>query len=141
MTRALLSAGVASVVVLAAALMLDAGCRTPSRPASRTETIWRPLGTWSGRGNVQTESFPGESGAMRITWRTSNGSADAPFTLTMHSAISGRPLQVMVEQLGAGAGTAYLSEDPRVFFAVVDSAEIDWTFTVEEPIDVILTPR
>lgn len=77
---------------------------------------------------------------MRITWRTGNGPPAAPFTLTMHSAISGRPLQVMVEQHGPGEGVAYLTEDPRVFFVVVESADIDWTFAVEEPIDVILTP-
>ena len=79
---------------------------------------------------------------MRIHWATKNASDPAAsFTLTMHSAISGRPLQVMVEQKGNGDGTAYLSEDPRVFFAVVDAANLEWTFTIEEPVDVILTPR
>jgi hypothetical protein len=134
----------AAVVALtiAASSVLAASCWTKAPPASRTETIWRPLGSWSGRGNLQTESFPGESGAMRIHWTTRNAADPAaPFTLTMHSAISGRPLQVMVEQKGNGDGTAYLSEDPRVFFAVVDAANLEWTFTIEEPVDVILTPR
>jgi hypothetical protein len=133
----------AAVVALTiAASCVLAGCTAKSQPVSRTETIWRPLGSWSGKTNLQTESFPGESGAMRIRWETKNASEPAaPFTLTMHSAISGRPLEVMVEQKGNGEGTAYLSEDPRVFFAVVDAANLDWTFTIEEPVDVILTPR
>ena len=63
------------------------------------------------------------------------------FQLTIHSAISGRPMQVVVDQAGDGEGTAYFSDDPRVFFAVVDSKNIDWTFTIEEPVDVIITPK
>ena len=36
---------------------------------------------------------------------------------------------------------ASMMGDPRVFFAVVDSKNIDWTFTIEEPVDVIITPK
>ena len=38
----------------------------------------------------------------------------------------------MVEQSGAGQGEAFMAEDPRIFFAVVDSADIDWTLAVDE---------
>ena len=85
----------------------------------------------------QLTQYTDDKGEAKAT----KDSADANFLLTIHSAISGRPLEVMVEQKGNGEGTAYLSEDPRVFFAVVDAANIDWTFTIEEPVDVILTPR
>lgn len=130
------------MLAIAASCVWAAGCQSKSKPVSRKETIWRPLGTWSGHGNLQSESFPGDSGAMRIRWATKNApDPAAPFTLTIHSAISGRPLMVMVEHKGNGEGTAYLSEDPRVFFAVVEAADLDWTFTIEEPVDVILTPK
>ena len=78
---------------------------------------------------------------MRITWNTTHAAADGQFQLTIHSAISGRPMQVVVDHDGNGAGTAYFSDDPRIFFAVVDSKNLDWTFTIEEPVDVIVTPK
>jgi hypothetical protein len=135
-------AGIAIVAVaIAASSVWLAGCRTETRAASRKETFWRPVGTWSGSGRRQTESWPGDTGAMRIRWTTTKAKADGTFQLTIHSAISGRPMQVVVEHEGDGEGTEYFSDDPRVFFAVVDAKNLDWTFTIEEPVDVILTPR
>jgi hypothetical protein len=78
---------------------------------------------------------------MRIRWNTSHAKAGGVFQLTIHSAISGRPMQLLVDHAGDGEGTEYFSDDPRVFFAVVDSNNLDWTFTIEEPVDVILTPK
>lgn len=50
-------------------------------------------------------------------------------------------MQTIVDEKGNGEGTAYFSDDPRVFFAVVDAKHLDWTFTIEEPVDVIITPK
>lgn len=71
-----------------------------------------------------------------MRWKTTDGSDRSPgnFQVTIHSAISGRPLAVAIDHEGAGSDTAYVTEDPRVFFAVVDSAGLDWTFTVEEAV-------
>ena len=52
--------------------------------------------------------------------------------LTLHSAISGRPLAPIAEHQGEGEDTVYLSEDPRDFFVVVESAGLDWSLRVEE---------
>lgn len=95
---------------------------------------------------MQTESFTGETGSFRIKWdaragqgpvkKPPAGTAPVPgtFKLTIHSSISGRPLQVAVEQSGPGADTAYVNEDPRVFFAVVDASNIEWSFSVDEAV-------
>ena len=131
----------AAAVLMAAAVVCGSWACRKAPPASRKETIWRPLGSWSGRGNLQSESFPGESGGLRVRWKTTHAEPASRFQVTVHSAISGRPLQVAVTQEGDGEGTAYVVEDPRVFFTVVESAGLDWQFTVEEPVDVILTPR
>jgi hypothetical protein len=108
--------------------------------------IWEHLGSWSGHGSTQTESFTGETGSFRIKWvtravrapETKAPAGKAPvqglFKLTIHSSISGRPLQVAVEQQGPGGDTAYVNEDPRVFFAVVDASNIEWSFSVEEAV-------
>jgi len=56
------------------------------------------------------------------------------FRLNAHSAISGRMIQQVVEQAGAGTGVGYIQSEPRVFYVVVDSNQLSWTFTVEEAI-------
>ncbi len=124
-----------------AALSAVLGCTQKPAATSRKETIWQKVNSWSGRDPVQTESWPSDSGAMRIRWQTSHAGAGGSFQLTIHSAISGRPMQTVVDESGDGEGTAYFSDDPRVFFAVVDSKNLDWTFTIDEPVDVIITPK
>jgi hypothetical protein len=108
----------------------------PSPPRERT-LVWRPLGSWSGHGSRQTESFTSDTGALRVRWETSAATASeptTPFRLTAHSAISGRPLQQVVESTGAGSGIGYVQQDPHVFYMVVDAKDLNWKFTVEEAV-------
>lgn len=71
------------------------------------------------------------TGALRVKWEA-KGPADGTFQLTIHSSISGRPLQLAVDQKGPGADTAYVNEDPRVFFAVIEANNMEWSFSVDE---------
>ncbi len=129
-------------IPLLAALAVD-GCTgravEPPQPAARTVAYHR-LGSWSGRGNVQTESFTSETGALRVRWETTPqpgdaaSAADGAFRITAHSAISGRPLQEVVDHAGVGNGVGYVQQDPHVFYVVVDSSHVNWTFTVEEAV-------
>jgi hypothetical protein len=126
---------VAAFVV--AALSATAACRREAAPAkAEPQIIWRRIGSWAGRGNSQTESFAGDSGALRVRWETraGPGGADGRFRLTAHSAISGRPLEQVVDHGGAGAGVGYVSQDPHTFYMSVESTGLAWTFTVEEGI-------
>jgi hypothetical protein len=130
-----------AVGLLAAAV---ASCACDSRPDPKPQgaargVVWRPLGSWSGRGSRQTESFTSETGALRVRWETKRPQADsaiAPgvFRLNAHSAISGRLLQQVVDHVGAGSGVGYVQQDPRVFYVVVESTQLSWTFTIEEAI-------
>ncbi len=53
--------------------------------------------------------------------------------VVIHSAISGRPLTApVIDHTGEGKGTAYVSEEPRVFFANVISQGVDWKISVSE---------
>ena len=133
----------------AAAAVLAAGCegRTPppaETPAAtqRDEVVWERLGEWSGRKSLQTESFTSDTGAFRIIWttRAAAGTGEGTFLLTLHSAISGRPLQVAVDHRGPGGATAYINDDPRVFFAVVDASNIEWSFSVDEAVATRTVP-
>ncbi len=122
-------------IAVAAALAAGACHRAPpAAEAAQEVVVWKNLGTWSGRGNAQTESFVGLTGALRMRWQTKNESprGAGTFRMILQSAISGRALQEPVDQQGPGEGTAYVAEDPRVFYMSVESSNVDWTFTVEE---------
>jgi hypothetical protein len=110
-------------------------CRQPA-PDVRELTVWRPIGSWSGRGLTQTEAFIGETGAFRVRWKTTNETAPGAgtFRVTLHSSVSGRPLLVAVEHRGVGSNTAMVSEDPREFFLVIQAANLDWSLTVDEAV-------
>jgi hypothetical protein len=115
------------------------GCRKEEVAAAKSapQMIWRAVGTWSGQGNRQTESFTSDTGALRVKWETTVAAGAPPagaFRLTAHSAISGRILQQVVDEQGADAGTDYVSQDPHVFYMSVESAGLDWKFSVEEGI-------
>ena len=60
-----------------AAALLVSGCRAAPPGSDRKDevVVWKNLGRWSGRGNLQTESFVGLTGARAagiesVTWRT-----------------------------------------------------------------------
>jgi len=123
------------LLLTTAAIGAGDGRRAAPATASTPEVVvWRSLGAWSGSGSMQTESFTSDTGSLRVRWQTTDAArpGDGTFRVTLHSAISGRPLVQAVDHRGAGADTSYLSEDPRVFYVVVDSARIKWSFTIDE---------
>jgi hypothetical protein len=125
-----------TAVAVAAGLLASACSAPAAEPVQKEVVVWKKLGEWSGTGNVQTESFIGLTGALRMRWRTEN---EAPagtgtFKLLLQSAISGRVLQEPVDETGTGQGEAYVAEDPRGFYMSVESANLDWSVTVEEAV-------
>jgi hypothetical protein len=144
-----------TALLLVSALGASVGCRARgdqrSPPKDDTpKVVYHTLGTWSGRGNKQTESFTSDTGTLRVTWEATalgDGGDSVPgpsrvrpspvppfFALDAHSAISGRLLQTVVDKGGPGRGVGYVQQDPHVFYMVVESAGVDWKFTVEEAI-------
>jgi hypothetical protein len=125
------------LIVLLWLSLAAVACREPpSPPPAPNLTVWQSLGSWKGRGLVQTGPFIGNSGTIRLRWETANESSPGAgtFKVTVHSDVSGRSLLVAVDHKGAGADTTYVYEDPRAFFLVVESADLDWTLTAEEPV-------
>lgn len=108
----------------------------PAPPASRT--VWHGLGTWSGSGDRQTESFDVTTGALRLAWQTQGESTreQGRLRVALHSSISGRPLETIVDAHGAGAGTAYVAADPRVAYLLIESEALDWRVTLEEGVTI-----
>ncbi len=116
--------------------LLTASCRDATPPARTPAVVWRAIGTWSGRGPVQTDPFISTTGSLRLRWETTNESAPGQgrFRVTVHSDVSGRPLVVAVDAHGLGRDTTYITEDPRSFFFAVDAANLEWTLAADEGI-------
>ena len=119
-----------------AAAVLGVSCRDAPAPAREPTVAWRPLGSWSGRGSMQTDAFISDTGSMRLRWETRNESAPGKgfFRVTVHSDVSGRPLIEAVDVRGIGSSTTYVTEDPRPFFLAVESANLDWSVAAEEAV-------
>ena len=120
---------------LAAALLCGAcGSHAPeARPAFSTG--WHEVASWKGRGNAQLDMFPIEHYSWRIQWETKNapGPGQGHLHVEAHSADSGRLLADAINVRGNGHGTANVTVDPHRYFLVVDSNDVDWSLTVEEP--------
>jgi len=127
--------GLCLLIALAAWMLI--GCRSESQTPVKPGTVgWRPIGEWSGRENTQTESFNIESGQLRIKWETKNETSPGAgrFKVMVQSAVSGRPIALAVQHLGVGKDTAYVSDEPRLYFLLIESSGIDWTVKVEEAV-------
>ncbi len=110
-------------------------CQSAPETAPKPAVMgWSPVAAWSGHANYQTDSFNIGTGQWRIKWEAdaAQPSARANFRVTVHSSISGRFVTVAVDHQGPGSGIAYVSEDPREFFLVVESTGADWKVAVEE---------
>jgi len=128
---------VASLVALTAAGCLVRAAAPPDKPEPQpvgAEAVsWQPLGTWSGTGSSQSESFIGNTGAFRVRWEArAAGPQPGALRIALHSAVSGRPIVTAVEVRGVGKGESVVSDDPRVYYVQVDSSNLEWHFTVEE---------
>ena len=122
-----------------AALLILGGCRPEApRPQSQSVIVWKPIGSWSGRGDKQTETFTGDTGGFRVHWETTN---DAPagggrLRVVFRSGDSGREIIEAIDARGAGSGTEEVAaERPRWYYITIESANVDWKVAVDERID------
>jgi len=126
-------------VLLIAAVLAGGGCSSPR--ADEEITVWRPLGAWSGRGLLQTEAFSSDTGLLRVVWdaraAAPAGSDAGTLQVSLHSAVSGRVLALAVDQRGAGRNITYVTEDPRSFYLVIESADLEWAVDVAEGIPAL----
>jgi hypothetical protein len=112
----------------------DASAEDSVAGAAAADFRWHPLGTWSGSGDRQTESFDVRTGTLKLVWETTNERAPGAGRLQveLHSSISGRPLQTIVDTVGVGFDSTYVADEPRVSYLVITSAGMDWRVRLEE---------
>jgi hypothetical protein len=117
------------------AMLAVSACRREAKPARKPAAlVWHSIGSWSGRGNAQTESFEIGYEPCRVLWEARNESAPGAgeLVVTLHSAVSGRDLALVVDHRGAGRDVAYLHVDPHYSYMTIESKNVDWSLTVEE---------
>jgi hypothetical protein len=128
----------AGVIAVLACVLACGGCRRqePAPPGSADDQVrWNTVGTWSGHGNAQLETFPIERMTWRVRWQAKNESPPGSGYLhvTANSGDSGRIMAELIDVKGTGSDVAYITELPHRFYLVVTSAGVDWTLTAEEP--------
>jgi hypothetical protein len=133
------SAGILVGALAVGCVVAALGCQRREATKPERTLLWQTVGAWSGRGNIQTESFPSD-GVIRVRWKTSDITPPGPgvFRVTIHSAISGRPLATVVDHEGLGGDIAYVGEDPRVFYAEVESSGLTWSFSIEDATQAVV---
>lgn len=127
-------ASVAGAVTLVLGL---ADCRPREQPVPTLVPVVQPMGSWEGSGS-QTLGLVSQSGKFRLRWQTrpepGQDPATARFKLTVHSGVSGRPLQEVADQHGPGEGAYNVEDDPRPFDLMVDSSGLVWTIWADETV-------
>ena len=121
-----------------AAALTATGCRADPLPRSKEVLIWHQVGTWSGRGDAQTETFTSDTGGFRVHWDTKNESPGAAGRLRVvfRSGDSGREIIEAIDAHGAGRGIEEVAaERPRWYYLTIESANVDWTVTIDERIE------
>ena len=126
--------GIRVAIFLSASLF--AACGASPKPSTRDVVVWQNLGSWSGRGVLQTSPFESDTGMLRVSWEARNETPSTEGTLrvSLHSAVSGRHLALVVDHRGAGRDTEYVNEDPRGFYLVIESGGVEWAVEVAEGI-------
>jgi hypothetical protein len=119
--------------LLPSAFCLLAACRSQPERADEL-TVWQPRGKWTGHADQQTDPFISTTGVLRLTWEARSDAADGRFRIILHSDVSGRPLLTAVDRRGPGKDVTYVTEDPRSFFLVIESEDLDWAVEVAEGI-------
>ena len=124
-------------MAIVAVTLFAIACGSGDTAVEKPATVgWKRVGSWSGRGDRQTESFTSDTGGFRVQWETKN---EAPpgagrLKVVFRSGDSGRDIIDAVDTRGLGRGTAEVGDRPRWYFLTIESANVDWTVTVEEPI-------
>ena len=115
------------------------GCRTdPPRPPPQAVVSWKPIGSWAGRGDRQTETFTGDSGGFRVHWETTREAPEGAGRLRVvfRSGDSGREIIEAIDARGAGGGTEEVAaERPRWYYVTIESANVDWKVSIDERIE------
>lgn len=128
---------------LVAALFLSGCGSEPPRRTPQHIVVWKPVGSWSGRGDRQTETFTSDTGGFRVHWQTAKEtpSGSGRLRVVFRSGDSGREIIEAIDARGEGGGTEEVAaERPRWYYVTIESANVDWTVSIDERIEATTKP-
>ena len=114
------------------------GCGSSTSPAQPANAAaYRLVGAWQGKGDMTLGDVNSE-GQFRLRWEThgEDPKGAGRFRLTIRSGVSGRTLQIAADHLGEGSGVVDFADSPRTYDFLVESANVSWSFTVEDVVPV-----
>lgn len=119
------------------AAVLLSSCGAPATSPKPSVGAYRLVGSWQGKGDMTLGDVNSE-GQFRLRWEThrEDPKGAGRFRLTIRSGVSGRTLQVAADHQGEGSGVVDFSDSPRTYDFLVESANVSWSFTVEDVVPV-----
>ena len=129
-----------AIVCVAAALISSCGS-TAITPTPAKVSAYRLVGSWQGKGDMTLGDVNSE-GQFRLRWEThgEDPKGAGRFRLSIRSGVSGRTLQIAADHKGEGAGVVDFADSPRTYDFLVESANVLWSFTVEDVVAVAGKP-
>lgn len=124
----------AGAVLAAVCAVMSTACRSTPAPARSEVVIWKQVGSWSGRGNAQTETFTSDTGGFRVRWETRNETRPGAGALKVifRSGDSGRAIMQAVDIRGVGRDEEEVADLVRWYYLTIESANVDWSVSVDE---------
>ena len=132
--------GMPRVAAIAALVILSACRSEPGRAPRPSEApvVWKQVGSWTGRGDKQTETFTSDTGGFRVHWEATNEkpAGAGRLRVVFRSGDSGREIIEAIDTHGTGSGVEEVAADrPRWFYITIESAGVDWRVSVDERIE------
>jgi hypothetical protein len=125
---------VVRAIVAFCALLAAGACRSDRPPGGKEVVIWKEVGSWTGRGNAQTETFTSDTGGFRVRWETRHETKPGAGMLKVvfRSGDSGRPIIEAVDVRGVGRDAEEVADNVRWYYLTIESADVDWSVSVDE---------
>jgi hypothetical protein len=138
-TRTRLALAAVLTLTTVTTAMTGTACRSQAPPQPQDVVDWKPVGSWSGRGDKQTETFTSDTGGFRVHWEMANErrAGAGRLRVVFRSVDSGREIVEAIDARGAGGGTEEVAaERPRWYYLTIESADADWKVSVDERIEI-----
>lgn len=128
---------IARHTVVIGAMLISACGSPPATPRPASVAAYRPVGAWQGKGDMTLGDVNSE-GRFRLRWEThgEQPKGSGTFRLTIRSGISGRTLKIAADHKGEGSGVVDFEDSPRTYDFLVESRNVEWSFTVEDVVPV-----
>jgi hypothetical protein len=127
-----------TAVACAITLAAFASCRADPPRAHESNVTWKPIGSWSGRGDKQTETFTSDTGGFRVHWQATreDPGGGGRLRVVFRSGDSGREIIEAIDAHGAGSGVEAVAADrPRWYYLTIESANEDWNVSIDERVE------